>query len=705
MKRALMTGTGLGIGLTIAEVVAGYWSGGQFPVQWWLVLGLYYVPALAVGVVLIGEALKLAGRSGPVVLARSVSAAFQILFVVYVSLVLADQRLLGRATGLHSSLLVVGAIVAAAALAARAMRPREELRSADLRVLAAWWLLPFGLSLAACVSISHVKANAPTVTALVVVCSIALGVYAWGALLSRTLAARRGLPAAVPACVLLALVVVTGMRWARANRPWAIRTGGEAGIPAAAHPGKPNIVLIVLDTLRASSMSGLGHPRPTTPNLDAFARQGVLFSNCTSTSSSSLPSHASLFTGLMPSRHGAHAASSAEPEAGRYDHPLDLRFDTLAELLLRSGYSTAGIVANGGYLGGAFNMDQGFQHWDSSASPQSLRFSFPPLLYRARTRLPYPIVLYPLADHFPRSYRSAEEINAATDAWLRRSPRRPYFLFINYLDAHHPYAPPARLRKKWAPHSRDGRFPADGLDEDAVVEIRGRARAVTTEEAAHLAALYEGAVAYLDEQVGRLLAMLQSQSDYEETWIIITSDHGESLGEHSTLEHGDSLYQEVIHVPLIVRYPRSLAAPSGFVDRRPRQLTDVLPTILEGLRIPAPPDLDGVPFRMDRAVMIAESFALAGAHAMGAPPRDISCVIAAGYKYIDTSHEPEQLFDLARDPREERNLGPSRPERAAQLRDILDGWKRIARRSPPGPRAPVLTETDRERLRALGYAN
>ena len=230
-------------------------------------------------------------------------------------------------------------------------------------------------------------------------------------------------------------------------------------------------------------------------------------------------------------------------------------------------------------------------------------------------------------------------------------------------------------------------------------------RQISPGEARHLVGLYDAAVAYLDFHVGRLLDVLRGRPDYPNTWIFVTSDHGEALGEHRTVGHGQTLYQEILHVPLLVRYPDGWGARPGSRDGSPAQSVDIVPTILQALGIPAPTPLDGVPLDGRREVMLAEDFPVS------VPVRRVSprhgggsrALLVDDLKYLRNDDGSEELYDLDRDPLEERNLAEAMPEA-------------VARRAPgsrpgaaPLPKADLhrrpasLPAAVEEGLRALGY--
>lgn len=328
--------------------------------------------------------------------------------------------------------------------------------------------------------------------------------------------------------------------------------------PSAAEPtraGLPNVLLIVLDTVRAIELSLYGGSTPT-ETLERLGRNGVVFQHAMSTGPWTLPSHGSLFTGRW-----THELSAD------YSHPLDRTFPTLAETLARRGYATAAFVANTEYASLETGLARGFDHYeDHRMSPGTLL---------RLTRLSR------VADAGIRSLRgvpadlpnrvSAAEVNRRAADWLQRKwgRTRPYFAFLNYYDAHAPYYPPPAEWRRFVgdrPRTPVG-LPllAQAWDPDSI-ELRHRA--------------YRASIAALDATVGRLLDTLRARSMLENTLVIVTSDHGEEFGEHGVMGHGNSLYLPGVHVPLVLAWPGRL--PRGCRIAAPVTLRD-LPATIAGL--------------------------------------------------------------------------------------------------------------------------
>jgi len=463
-------------------------------------------------------------------------------------------------------------------------------------------------------------------------------------------------------------------------------TRGAAGVvamlcvaAAACHrpAAHPNVVLIVLDTVRADHLSAYGYSHPTSPTLEAFARQAIRFTQAYSLSTWTLPAHASLFTGLYPSAHGATQQHLW----------LDDRFDTLAELLHGRGYTTAAFSGNP-WVARATHMEQGFdvmqEMWGRPEANETGTFP------HATNRLVFD--------------------------WLaRRSRDRPFFLFVNYIEPHFPYSAPATYEAPFVD-------PTSTADERRQAEVRWtdwylHPPTWTPRLAALRAALYDAELSYVDAILGELLAELRRAGVYDDSIIVITSDHGENLGEHGHLDHVFSLYNTTLHVPLLLHLPQGAGAGTTRTD--PVQLTDVFVTLaaLTGADPhPAPGGrnlLDGTA-PPDRALLAEYDFpaqaltafssAEQSSAALDGFRRELRSVQVGARKLIWASDGRHELYDLGSDPREERNLVAEAPQSAADLNRTL---QTLTQRRPPAsePPSPALTPdaAARERLRQLGY--
>jgi len=485
------------------------------------------------------------------------------------------------------------------------------------------------------------------------------------------------------AALLLGVLSVAG-GFAIRNPSRFISSGG-----AGEASGKPNIILISLDTVRADHTSVYGYDRDTTPSLRRFAAESTLYGNAISAASWTAPSHASIFTGMYTLRHGV-----------RYDLPnntlgkLPEAVPTLTEVLAHQGYGTAGVVANYGLLSDSLGFGRGFDLY-RLAMPwmvfeQSL---YPSVLRGVRHRL-----LPPVKEEL--IYVSGEKVTgAALEVLGRLAERQPFFLFLNYMDAHWPRAPPEPFRSRFgAPGRNRASHEYYGLE----TAVNGRGRILTEPERRDLIAAYDGGIAYLDHQLGDVFDTLRRAGVYDHALIIVTSDHGEAFGEKSLMDHGTSVYQDQVHVPLLIKFPgqREPAEVSALASG-----VDLYPTVMEAVGAPVGRYLAGVPLRrasgrLER-VVFAEFY----------PEWDTwtnfprfhriqRAMFRDSWKLILSGDGDRELYDLSTDSGENRNLISEQPHVAAEMEAVLSAWqKNLAPVSGPSG----IDKDTLDRLKSLGY--
>ena len=468
--------------------------------------------------------------------------------------------------------------------------------------------------------------------------------------------------------------------------------------------GRPNILLLVLDSVRAANLSCYGYGRETTPRLDRLAAEGTLYGQAISTGCWTLPVHATLFTGLHAARHGLTVSRDALPDG----------VPTLARRLADAGYDTA-CFSNNPYISAATGLVQGFgtvdDLWRASrprgtakprgqALTETLRERGAPgraataalrTATRARSRVRR------FGEWTSGADAGAGRTNQRLLGWLDgRSPAgKPFFAFVNYMEAHERYRPPHPFNERFVP-GRFGRLRAASLGSKSDIladAARGRRGALET-----LRGLYDGALAYLDSRVGELLDGLAERSLLDGTAVVVASDHGDSLGEHEHLGHRLSLYEPLVHVPLLVRYPDRFAAGERSADLV--SLGDVHPTLLDLAGVPAG---DGA-FRnllrheAPRTVAVAENTApkvLGGV--------EMRMARSERHKLITRSTGERELYDLAVDPGETTNLVAEDAATAADLDQALRAWERSLGETRLESREAEFDEETAQRLRGLGY--
>jgi arylsulfatase A-like enzyme len=492
--------------------------------------------------------------------------------------------------------------------------------------------------------------------------------------------------------ILTAALFVTLALSAWTNRPYAPIYSPINNLPPKTT--LPNIILIVMDTVRADHLSIYGYERDTTPNLAALAKEATLYRRAVSSSDATLSTHASLFTGMYPRRHGAHMKPPEFPN-GR---PLSLNFETLAEALSKAGYSTLAVVSNHVYLRPEFGLAQGFQYYDFR---QAVRFLEQGRVCYLRS-LVYKIFqgLSPRVA-YEKAYKKAEEINAQVFNLLGRSLKtdRPFFLFINYMDAHIPYLPP---------HPFDTLYPGKinsfaNKDESAVIrDVMKLRRKIAEREKRHLTSQYDGAIAYIDSQIRLLMERLKSLALYNNSLIIITSDHGEAFDEKDFVDHGYSVYQNHVHVPLVIKYPGVVREKE---DDRLVSSVDIMPTILDILGLGIPDGVQGQSLvsrtGQEGRGVLAESFPLPVFRQWNSRFQRVQRALFCGsMKLIKSTNGEVELYNLAEDPNEETNLYRNGGE-TRQLEGMLDQWLRETEEAPD----PKVDKGTLERLESLGYVD
>jgi arylsulfatase A-like enzyme len=423
----------------------------------------------------------------------------------------------------------------------------------------------------------------------------------------------------------------------------------------------PAVILIVVDTLRADHLGTYGAARFTSPELDAYARRGAVFEHAYAPSPWTLPTVASVFTGLLASQHGAGSLLTVDRKvlfARLGDGPT-----TLGEHLRGFGYPTHAVAGNPN-LHPRFGVSRGFDTYD----------------YRAGGM-----------DHI----RRADAVVEASIAWIKARRGAPFFLFIHLFDPHMNYDPPEPTRGRFT-----GGLPAGRLALPFAESSRVRAGRLwlSGDEQAFVRAAYDEEIAFVDLQLGRLFTALRNDGVLDRSLVIFTADHGEEFWDHNGFEHGHTLYDELLRVPLIVWGPGVRPAR---IDT-PVSLVDIAPTILDALAAPPIADAAGVslwPLLTGGAeppprILFAD-------HIRYGPER--AAVVRWPHKaVIDLDTGARQLFDLEQDPGERVNIAAKEPATMSALAAEISE-RVIAREAQPAPEAVTLDSATRQRLQELGY--
>lgn len=428
---------------------------------------------------------------------------------------------------------------------------------------------------------------------------------------------------------------------------------------------RPNVLLVSLDTVRADHTSLLGYARKTTPHLEALAREGAVFTRAYTMSSTTGPSHATLFTGLYAPEHGvAHNGM-----------PLPAKAVTMAEYLQARGYRTAGFVSSF-VLAKQFGFGQGFAHYDDEFDAEG---SSLPLRVWERHVVP--------GGAFDRS--GARTTDRAV-AWLEHNAGQPepFFVFVHYFDAHEPYAALPAEQKALAASGPPA--PSDEVDR------------------------YDGEIRYVDEQVGRLLDTLDKLGVAKSTWVIVVNDHGQGLTNHNDAYHSINIYEECVRGVFVVRGPGGVA---GVVSDAPIEHVDVLPTVLDlvapgseaGLGLPGKSlvaELAGHrTLKRGRPIYVyRQLYPLPGVVRGTRVVGEQFGIRVGRWKYIEgTEDGVRELYDLTKDPGELRNLADEAPDERRHLAQRLDGWEAGLKKHSLRASAPRPSREDRRKLQALGY--
>jgi arylsulfatase A-like enzyme len=419
---------------------------------------------------------------------------------------------------------------------------------------------------------------------------------------------------------------------------------------------QPNVLLVVLDTVRARNLGLHGYARPTSPWLDQFARTAVRFEQALAPAPWTLPTHASIMTGRPP--HQLSAGWTA---------PLDRAFPTLAEVLSAHGYLTAGFVANTEYCSQETGLNRGFAHYEDYPVTHEQVLNSLSLgrwlsdSYALRTVTGYEQVL---------ARKLAPDVNRAFLSWLDgRDRRRPFFVFLNYYDAHDPYLPPEPFAGMFGPSAPRSRSPftppQDWTPDEMHLEMNA----------------YDASLAYLDHHLGALFDELRRRDALDDTLVILTSDHGEEFGEHGYLGHGQGLYLSSLHVPLLLAFPGR--APAGAAVRDPIGIADIPATVMgllglaQGAPFPgatlarywATPDsaVDPTPLvsEVDYHPRLPKTSPLARG--------DMRALLLGRYHYIRNGDASEELYEVQADSLEQHNLAetPTAANVLAQARAAL----------------------------------
>lgn len=476
-------------------------------------------------------------------------------------------------------------------------------------------------------------------------------------------------------------------------------------LPAA---GSPSILVVLWDTVRADRMGVYGYGKPTTPFVDSWAKGARVYDDCVSPAPYTVASHGSIFTGIFPTEHGA-----------TNDHLfLDDRHPTLAELLRAAGYGTYLFSANP-HISEVENFHRGFDRvehpWDPEHRDDAFRI--------VASKITPDDASSELAEKIRAGRpKGGWDIKAAGElagrgllAWLEdRDPDRPYFAFLNYMEAHRPWIPPAPYRRRMMSPEQVERSYRIDRSWVPLWSYTFRLHEYSSDEIEIMSATYDATIAELDDLFRDLLASLEAAGALDNTIVVLTSDHGEHLGEHHLLDHQYSLHEPLLRVPLLVRDLRGFAPGR---ETRPVMTHDLFPTLLEAAGVEVPAGTRAVSLRapLEERLRLAEYVGVFEDAFRAIEPlhpgwdrtpweREIRALYRGPDKLIRWSDGARALYDLRTDPGETRDRAAEEAAAARRMEEALALLVEDLRRAPADRAAPEpMTEEHLEMLRSLGY--
>ncbi len=433
-------------------------------------------------------------------------------------------------------------------------------------------------------------------------------------------------------------------------------------------PRRPNVIILLIDALRKDHVGVYGYYRETTPNMDRFSQDAIVFQNAISQCSWTSPSIAALFSSLYPSTHGcvSYSQQGAEVKADFLDHKID----TLAEILKEEGYETGAFVANH-WICRRLQFDQGFD-------------VFSPVNEKYKPRAP--------------------EVNEKAFKWISKNRMKPFFAYLHYMDVHGPYSPPPPYDSFF----KSTEFRQMSRRERNRLRHLSVGRGKDKNNLNYYIDQYDGEIRYTDHHIGEFLERLRRYDLLDNTIVIITSDHGEAFFEHGCCGHGWTLYNEEIDIPLVIKFPQSVKFPA--VEHYRVELIDVTATILSilNLRLPYNPDGLNLQHTSNGKMLVHRSvFSEELSTIMKGPPE--IAIIKDNYKatYSVNEQKVTELYELDEDKAEKSNIYNINRAKAKELETEVKSslTQKSRKRKDLGLEnsAVTLDGESRNQLRSLGY--
>jgi arylsulfatase A-like enzyme len=467
---------------------------------------------------------------------------------------------------------------------------------------------------------------------------------------------------------------------------------------------KPNIVLISIDTLRADHLSCYGYGRQVSPFIDSLAAQGTIYRNNYSTGVWTPPGHASMLTGLYVSEHGVYG-----------DRRLSHNIPTIATVLRANGYQTAGFV-NNSQVGELVGLDKGHdtfvEVWKGIKPRSTIE-----RVVRGGIRK--------IRESLGHEDMGASRTNKLIRDWIGNHIDRetPFYAFLHYIEPHNPLNPPHPYKNKYLDKS------FTNLDMKKMRKVAHNPLIcfvedlnLSQEEIEFLKALYDAEIAYTDSKISEIVTILKENNLYENTMIIITADHGEHFGEHGLFSHVASLYEEILRVPLIIKFPLGVSHPKEVTHLT--QLVDIFPTVMDITHLPKEslPNNSGISLldKLEtpsncrnfifaewegRIPMFLQDYIAKGARATNIDPLKVKMRVLRDqqYKYIWREDGKEELYHITSDHKELNNLANTKPNITRTYRDKLLELADNFPHSPLDAKTVQFDDDVKKNLEALGY--
>ena len=488
------------------------------------------------------------------------------------------------------------------------------------------------------------------------------------------------------ATLVIVLAGVLGLTLCLPDSSHGTKVGAvEAQTPAGG--ARPNIVFILIDTLRADHLPLYGYSRDTAPQLSAFASRGTAFTQMYAQASSTRPSVATLFSSLYPSTHQVHYERDFIPDSATL----------LAEVLRSGGYRTFGASANAN-VSPTFGYSQGFEEFRVWRTESPFRLT---LLGRTAEDALGPTRLGHLLQERQDIVPVAGAITDMTLDWAARHASERMFLYVQYIDPHEPYRPPAPFDQSFD-YTKQPQRRAGGVDPVTLL-APGR----NAEQVARTLDQYDGEILYTDGEMGRLLDRLEALGVLKDAIVIVTADHGEEFYDHGKNSHGRSAYEEVLRVPFVIRWPGRV--PAGRMYETTAGLIDVMPTLLDLVGLEGPAAMQGVSLAPSLVGGVAPTPRRLFAQ-VSQDTFSMEMVREGSEKLVRHTRGPltgrHELYDLARDPLERTDLAARSPARVTALGEHLDALHTVsvhAAAQVPAAKLKKLDPSTEKALRSLGY--